>query len=131
MQNFLRNKAYYYLKNLQYKLQGVQCRRQNKGYLKEEIVLKDALLFSDFETLSEKYKKRESKESQGKWQVEKIGLGRIYTYYLEKPVVQLKFSTDVLLADIIMLEKEKLLDPFLKKLFVKRFMKFLFQIQKF
>ena len=29
------------------------------GYLKEEIALKDALLFSDFETLSEKYKKRE------------------------------------------------------------------------
>lgn len=120
MQNFLRNKAYYYLKNLQYKLQGVQCRRQNKGYLKEEIVLKDALLFSDFETLSEKYKKRESKESQGKWQVEKIGLGRIYTYYLEKPVVQLKFSTDVLLADIIMLEKEKLLDPFLKKIICEK-----------
>ena len=116
MQNGLRNKIYY-LKNIYYQLRK---EKQNKEYIERELTLKKALFFEDFEKIYKEYKNTQSKKVQGNWQVEEKVLDTIYTYDLKKPVIKLKFRAGNSLEDIAILEKERLLDPVLKRMIYQK-----------
>lgn len=119
MQNGLRNKIYY-LKNIYYQLRKVQNQQQNKEYIEREINIKKALFFEDFEKIYKEYKNTQPKKVRGNWQVEEKGLDTIYTYYCQKPVIKLKFRAGISLEDIAILEKERLLDPILKRIIYQK-----------